>query len=93
MEYISKKTNNLASSTLFCYNRGEKYMDKSYSLAIKKCTDDPNSDYVEGINYVYRIFKLLYNNFGYKTLIPDMNLKPDEAAKQFNYFNADIKES
>jgi len=86
MKAISKRCDKLASCTLFGYSRGLGYVkSSSYSAAINNATGKGNSYEKEGINYVYRIFKYLYDNFGYKQL----NIT-DEAAKNFDKFNATL---
>jgi len=89
MDYIGTYCGDLASSTLFRYNRGLMTLKKtsSYTEVIEMAQSPKRSkDYeVEGINYVYAIFKLLYDNFGYKKL----NIT-DEAKNNFDSFNASL---
>jgi len=90
MKRISKKCGNLASCTLFGYNRGPGYVkSSSYSQAIyfaSKNIKTENYEY-EGINYVYQIFKILYENFGPK--YKKLNITKD-AAKNFDEFNGNL---
>jgi len=86
MKKISTKCNGLASCTLFGYSRGPGYVkSSSYSDAIAAAKGAGNSYENEGIIYVYRIFKNLYDNFGYKHL--DIT---KEAAEKFDKFNATL---
>lgn len=82
MKHISKRCDNLASCTLFGYNRGPGYVQSSsYSDAIALASNVSKNYEVEGINYVYRIFLNLYEKFGYRHL----NIT-DSAAKNFDKF-------
>ena len=56
MKHISSRCNNLASTSLFCYNRGASFADKTYSGAIEKAKRRGNDYHVEGVNYVLKIF-------------------------------------
>jgi len=89
MKHISTYCNALASSTLFRYNRGLMTLKttSSYGEVINMAKNPKfGGGYEnEGINYVYRIFKLLYENFGYRQL----NIT-DEAAENFDGFNANL---
>jgi len=63
MKYISNKCNKLASTTLFCYNRGSGLTSDTYTGAITNAINYANEDYIkEGVNYVDRIFKFLGDN-------------------------------
>ena len=62
MKMIADRSNNLASSTLFCYNRGHAFAAKTYTATIEKCRSakDFSSDYyVEGVDYVLKTFSVL----------------------------------
>lgn len=60
MNYIGGRNNNLASSSLFAYNRGSGLQSKSYDDIIDITTKKFGKEYIkEGITYVDRIFKLL----------------------------------
>lgn len=60
MSNIAKRCNNIASSTLFGYNRGPKYSKKTYTESIQSCISDTGEVYpVEGLNYVLKIFGIL----------------------------------
>ncbi|MFW6219647.1 MAG: transglycosylase SLT domain-containing protein [bacterium] len=61
MAYIGERNNNLASSSLFAYNRGSGLRSNNYPEIIRKST----LPIEEGITYVSRIFKSLETNFGY----------------------------
>ena len=70
MKYFAKKCNGLASTSLFCYNRGT-FMSDTYTKAITKAINYGNGkgkpNYIdEGVKYVDLIFKLLSKSFGYK---------------------------
>lgn len=61
MRYIADNSGNLASTTLFCYNRGIKFTENTYSKAIDGAVNyKKNEKYEqEGLNYVLRIFGIL----------------------------------
>jgi hypothetical protein len=67
MSYIAKNNNNLATSTLYCYNRGSEIKSSTYLQAIKKTT----LPIAEGLNYVKTIYGFLVNDFGYPEPILD----------------------
>ena len=88
MNFIATRCDNLASCTLFGYSRGPYLLEapsSSYSSWINAAKSKGNSYENEGINYVYRIFSNLYQNFDYKQL--DMT---KEAAQKFDKFNATL---
>ena len=86
MKFISTRCDKMASCSLFGYNRGPYLTNSSsYSAWIAAAKSRSNNYENEGIIYVYRIFKLLYNNFGYKHL--DITQK---AATNFDGFNASL---
>lgn len=86
MKYISSKCDGLASSTLFGYSRGPLLVNFSYITSINNATKEADvggKPYEEeGIDYVYKIFKLLYTNFGYEFL--NMGETPDPNFDKFN---------
>ena len=89
MKYISGYCNGLASSTLFRYNRGliRLKVTSSYTEVIDfaKAPKFGTGYENEGIDYVYKTFKLLYEEFGYIKL----NITDKAAAnfdKKFNPF-------
>ena len=62
MKMIADRTNNLTSSTLFCYNRGPAFAAKTYTATIEKCRNSKNYSkeyYVEGVDYVLKTFSVL----------------------------------
>ena len=60
MNFIGQRNNNLASSTLFAYNRGGYLRSSSYDDIIDKTTKKYGKEYIkEGLNYVNKIFNLL----------------------------------
>jgi len=65
MRYLSNNCDNLASTSLFCYRKGTKYMANTYSRAIQKykkdlsINDNTNPKLKEGLNYVLKIFGVL----------------------------------
>jgi hypothetical protein len=67
MSYIGKNNNNLATSSLYCYNRGSEIKSSTYLEAIKKTT----LPIAEGLNYVKTIYEFLVNDFGYPVVILD----------------------
>lgn len=97
MKYISNKCQNMASSALFGYNRGPGYAVPSYSKSIYKAKLAKGSKYpLEGIDYVYRIFRYLgdpnfvkeYGYFGYDKPPHDLKL-----TQPFDTFEAEVDES
>jgi len=65
MRFISSRCDGLASSALFGYNRGPYYVKgTSYVQAITTAKNVSVGYEKEGIDYVYKIFKLLYTRFG-----------------------------
>lgn len=75
----------LGSIILFGYNRGPGYIKSNYTDTINNTIKRTYSGYEnEGIDYVWKIYTNLFNNFGYTHL--NMNQKPEE----FNAFNADV---
>jgi hypothetical protein len=88
MKYISNSCNALTSSTLFGYSRGPALATSSYadSIALAKAYTTKGNYHEEGVNYVYTIFKNLYNNFGYTFL--EMSKTPDP---NFDIFNITLK--
>jgi len=86
MKWISTRCDKMASCSLFGYNRGPYLTNSSsYSAWIAAAKSRSNNYENEGIIYVYRIFKLLYNNFGYTKL----NIN-DVAAANFSSFNTSL---
>jgi len=65
MRYLSDNCDNLASTSLFCYRKGTKYMANTYSRAIQKykkdlsIKNDTNPKIKEGLIYVLKIFGVL----------------------------------
>jgi len=86
MKYIATKCDGLASSTLFGYSRGPALVNPSYVVSMDNAAKKPDvggKPYEdEGIDYVYRIFKNLYTNFGYGFL--EMGTTPDPKFDKFN---------
>jgi len=64
MQYISRRNNNLTSSTLFAYNRSGSLRSSSYPEAIKRC----KTPQAEGVQYVDKIFKVLSDSCGYEKM-------------------------
>ena len=62
---IAARTDNLASSTLFGYNRGPGYAKPNYLDSMNSAKNDAGY-HLEGIDYVNKIFTLMNNNFGYE---------------------------
>ena len=88
MKFIGTRCDNLASCTLFGYNRGPyllKNPSSSYQSWIQAAKEHSSGYEDEGVVYVYRIFKSLYNSFGYKSL----NITKQEM-ESFDYFNANL---
>jgi hypothetical protein len=83
MRYIANRCDSLTSSVLFGYSRGPGNATKSYAESIAKAkVYTTKGDYhEEGVDYVYKIFKLLYNNFGYGFL--EMAETPDPKFDKF----------
>ncbi len=65
MKYISSRAKNIASTTLYAYNRGPGYIPKgnpSYTQTIFNTKLRKGNDYPkEGIDYVFKIFNYLGN--------------------------------
>lgn len=62
MKYFSDQCDRLASTSLFCYNRGSAFISSTYSQAIQKAQNYKKGGedyYVEGVKYVKRIFGIL----------------------------------
>lgn len=65
MKYFADNCNKLASTSLFCYNRGAKYMSGSYTRTIdlfKQVNGDQsnnNNKLVLGLDYVLKVFGVL----------------------------------
>ena len=74
MSRLADRSDGVASCALFGYNRGPAHVKgSSYALSIASASKEPPSPNgkpyeQEGINYVFRIFKTLYDNFGYREL-------------------------
>ncbi len=90
MKYITVKCDNLASSTLFCYNRGPGYARGTYSATVANCQNRAGSKYiVEGVNYVDRIYAVLGDKSGLmfpkasKYKIPNKSFGYDKYFKQY----------
>ena len=63
MRYIANNCNDLASTSLFCYNRGT-FFRKTYTESIDFCRNHKVSKknpryYEEGVDYVWKIFGML----------------------------------
>lgn len=97
---ISFKSSNNAASTLFGYNQGPAYVDKTFTATLKNA--EPNTlsktRYNEGVNYVEKIFRVLgdINSsahkpkgiwFGY-----DIDFTFDEFLADVASSNSDIRE-
>ena len=74
MSRLADRSDGVASCALFGYNRGPAFVKgSSYALSIASASKEPPNSKgepyeQEGINYVFRIFKTLYDNFGYREL-------------------------
>ena len=76
MDKIGQRNNNLASSSLFAYNRGGYLTSKSYDEIVQKAAKQFGNAYIEeGVIYVNRIFGLLG---GYEPLLPKSTIAPSE---------------
>ena len=85
MKFIGSRCNSVASCSLFGYNRGAYIANtNSYTEWIYKSREYGTNYEVEGINYVYKIFKFLYNDFGYTFL--DM----EDGNDNFQDFNSNL---
>lgn len=77
MSQIGQNNNNLASSSLFAYNRGSYLTSTSYDDMIDKTQKRYGKEYIkEGLNYVDRIFKVLA---GKEPLLPKSTIKPNQS--------------
>jgi len=68
MKYCANKGNSLASSALFGYNRGDGLIKSTYFATVQAGANYRDGYEKEGVDYVYKVFKLLYDSFGYKDL-------------------------
>ena len=76
MKYIANKYNSLTSNVLFGYSRGPGYIKTTYVDTINTAIKIKKKGYeIEGVDYVYKIFKYLENNFG---IYLGMNISPDK---------------
>jgi hypothetical protein len=76
MDQVGQRNNNLASSSLFAYNRGAYLTSKSYDDMISKTEKRYGKEYIkEGLNYVDRIFKILS---GKEPFMPKSTIKPNQ---------------
>lgn len=76
MSQIGQRNNNLASSSLFAYNRGGYLTSKTYDEIISKTQQRYGSKYIEeGLNYVNRIFNILA---GEEPLLPKSKIDPNK---------------
>lgn len=84
MRYLANRCDSLASSALFGYSRGPGNATSSYAESITKAKvyNTSGTYHEEGVDYVYKIFKLLYDNFGYNFL--EMQETPDPKFDKFN---------
>lgn len=95
MKYIAGRNNNLASNTLFAYNRGSSYRADSYTGIINLVKNKNGQNYIEeGLKYVERVFGILGDEFNRYT-----NVKPngiyfgydlDLNKNNFDDFKADV---
>lgn len=95
MKYIAGRNNNLASNTLFAYNRGSSYRADSYTGIINLVKNKNGQNYIEeGLKYVERVFGILGDEFNKYT-----NVKPngiyfgydlDLNKNNFDAFKADV---
>ena len=86
INWMGTRCDRLASCSLFGYNRGPYYVkSSSYSAAIASAKNKGKGYENEGIHYVYKIFKLLYDKFGYK----ELNIT-EEGMTDFNEFNGSL---
>lgn len=95
MKYIASRNNNLASNTLFAYNRGSSYRADTYTGIINIVKNKKGENYIdEGLKYVEKIFGILGDEFNKYT-----NVKPngiyfgydlDLDKSNFDAFKADV---
>ena len=94
MKYIANRNNNLASNTLFAYNRGSSFRSHNYTGIINEARKRRGDDYIqEGIKYVEKIFGILgdkYNKITHgKPNDKYFGYKLDLDSDKFDSFNAD----
>jgi hypothetical protein len=87
MKYLANKYGSLASNVLFGYNRGPGYIRQNYSDSIAAARSKKIGYENEGVDYVYKIFKLLDGKFNYT------HLNMSAPTSEFNAFNADVASS
>lgn len=109
MKKIVTEKNSLASNVLFGYSRGPNFIQSTYTDTIKAAKSKGSNDYVnEGIDYVYKIFRVLGDNkyivsnkkniyFGYDKgefgSNNRQNLGMNIPIINFNNYDADVAES
>lgn len=72
METISNQYNKLASNVLFGYNRGPGYIKSTYFQTVKDDERKNGSEKADGgVKYVHKVFRRLYDSFGYSWLNMD----------------------
>ena len=92
MKFISERCNNLASTSLFAYNRGVSFAAKTYTEAIEKAKRRGNEYEKEGINYVLKTFIVLgdrTNRLNVKFGGRAMRVKPNPEGTNLFYFGYD----
>lgn len=89
MRHTTKLANGIASCALFGYNRGPDFIKGgSYTNTILDTISRKGFGYeIEGINYVYKIFKLLYDKFGVKYKVLNIT---DNGKANFNNFDSTL---
>lgn len=95
VKFIANRNFNLASNTLFAYNRGSSYKSDTYVDIINKVRKDKGNDYIkEGVKYVEKIFGVLADRYNEVTIIKPINkwfgYKLDMNKNNFNGYNANI---
>lgn len=86
MGRIGDRNNNLASNSLFAYNRGSSYKADTYSGIINLVSEKKGNEYIkEGVKYVERIFGYLGDKDNTK-----VNLPPIVKGLWFGYKNIDF---
>lgn len=70
MKYIANRNYNLASNTLFAYNRGSSFKSDTYVGIINKAKRLKGSKYIkEGVEYVEKIFGILSDKYNEVTIV------------------------
>jgi hypothetical protein len=74
MDYIGSRNENIATASLFAYNRGSGLKSLGYSDIVSKYISSKRPNLEEGTTYVNKIFDILVRNFNYSKFTELTNL-------------------